>query len=361
MLQVDKKKINDDNKEFRKICKKKAITKAVDTLKALNEKFVEREMKKQLLLQEDSDTPVFLQLMLKKIPSKKSMKMITISLPHSLFKESSDICLITGDLNKNDRKADTEPDILHYKELLKTYGVTRVSEVVPLRVLRTEYKTFESRRHLAAAYDGFLADKKIAGVLPRALGTAFYQERKFPLQISLLKQRNLKKQIDEVLKKTQFLFSCRGNCHTVQVANLGMDNNTIIENIQASIDVLADKLPGKWNNILGLYLKTAKSKAIPIFVSFENPNDVKLKKRFQREKVKFQELSSMPGTKVNVFRDGRIIVKKVNEDEDDINVNESSPEQKDGKNIHKTAVDKTSVKRKKNQDSKKVKKVKKEL
>lgn len=50
-------------------------------------------------------------------------------LPHSLVKDTSEICLIVGDLDKRNHRAEIEPDILHYKELLRKHGVTRVSQV----------------------------------------------------------------------------------------------------------------------------------------------------------------------------------------------------------------------------------------
>lgn len=50
-------------------------------------------------------------------------------LPHRLLKDNSEVCLITGDLDKRDRRSEVEPDVVHYKELLKNKGVRNITEV----------------------------------------------------------------------------------------------------------------------------------------------------------------------------------------------------------------------------------------
>lgn len=47
-----------------------------------------------------------------------------------------------------------------------------------------------------------------------------------------------------------------------------MEDNDILENILTCVKSLEDNVPGKWINILGLYIKTAKSVAIPIYMTF---------------------------------------------------------------------------------------------
>ncbi|GBN78618.1 Ribosomal L1 domain-containing protein 1 [Araneus ventricosus] len=131
-------------------------------------------------------------------------------------------------------KAEVEPTVLHYKDLLRKHGVTIVSQVIPLRQLRTEYKTFESKRQLVAAYDVFLVDKKIAGVMAKTLGKSFFQSRKFPVQIDM-RRPNLKDQIDKALCQTEFSLTCRGNSYALEVARLSMEDEAIIENIKTYI------------------------------------------------------------------------------------------------------------------------------
>ncbi|CAL1286935.1 unnamed protein product [Larinioides sclopetarius] len=250
--------------------------------------------------------------MLKKIPPPQLLRMIRVPLPHSLVPEISEVCLITGDLDKRNHKAEIEPTVLHYKDLLKKHSVTKVSQVIPLRQLRTEYKTFESKRQLAAAYDVFLVDKKLAGVMAKILGKPFLQSRKFPIQIDM-RRPNLKDQIDKALCEAELSLTCRGNSYALKVARLSMEDEDIIENIRTCIEVLENKLPGKKENILSLYLKTAKSKAIPIYVSLDILDDILIKKPRKNDKYKLDELSTIDNAEVKVFRDGRVILRKMKE------------------------------------------------
>ncbi|GBL98756.1 Ribosomal L1 domain-containing protein 1 [Araneus ventricosus] len=288
----------------------KKVKEAVNALKLLNKKFVEEDLKKQPLLEETAESPIYLQVMLKKIPPPQLIRMIRMPLPHSLVSETSEVCLITGDLEKRNHKAEVEPTVLHYKDLLRKHGVTVVSQVIPLRQLRTEYKTFESKRQLVAAYDVFLVDKKIAGVMAKTLGKSFFQSRKFPVQIDM-RRPNLKDQIDKALCQTEFSLTCRGNSYALEVARLSMEDEAIIENIKTCIEVLENKLPGNRENILSLYVKTAKSKAVPIYVSLDIPDDILIKKPRKNEKYKLDELSTIDNAEVKVFRDGRVILRKM--------------------------------------------------
>ncbi|GFT87911.1 ribosomal L1 domain-containing protein 1 [Trichonephila clavipes] len=283
------------------------VKKAITVLKKLNEK-VQNELKKKPLLVETSDSPVFLQVTLKKIPPKELLQMIKIQLPHSLITDTTEVCLITGDLEKRNRKAESEPVIIHYKDLLRKHGITKITEVIPLRQLRTEYKTFESKRHLAHAYDVFLADKRIACYLPKLLGKEFFKKRKFPVQIDMTNPY-LEDEIKKALSQAYLSLTCRGNSYAFEVAHLSMEDIDILENIVASVERLADKLPGKWDNVNGLYIKTEKSKAIPIYISYENPNDVVMPVVHETLEVEEGELSTIPGDKkVKVYSNGHVEV-----------------------------------------------------
>ena len=51
-------------------------------------------------------------------------------------------------------------------------------QIVPLKALRTDYSLDEDKRSLAKAYDLYLADERIIGMLPGALGKNFYEKKK---------------------------------------------------------------------------------------------------------------------------------------------------------------------------------------
>ncbi|CAL1283412.1 unnamed protein product [Larinioides sclopetarius] len=166
--------------------------------------------------------------------------------------------------------------------------------------------------------------------MAKTLGKSFLKSRKFPIQIDMRKP-NLKEQIDKALCQTEFSLTCRGNSYALEVARLSMEDKAIIENIKTCIEVLENKLPGKKENILSLYIKTAKSKAIPIYVSLDIPGDILIKKPRKNDKYKLDELSTVDNAEVKVFRDGRVILRKMKkessncEDENDKNRNSNEP------------------------------------
>lgn len=289
----------------KKFCRKAKVLKAIKALKKLSEHYFENELKKTPLLAETAESPILLQVQLKKIPPKRLLKTIKIHLPHSLITDTSEVCLITGDLEKHNRKAEIEPVVMHYKDLLKKHDITNITEVIPLRQLRTEYSTFESRRHLVDAYDVFLTDKKIVCYLPKLLGKFFFRKRKFPFPINMTTS-NLKDQVEKALTQTEFTLTCRGNSCSFAVARLSMKNSKILENIMASVKLLADKLPGNLPNIHGLYIKIPQTKAIPIYISYEIPSEHFIWDLCEKEEVEAEELSTLPDKMVKVYSDGRV-------------------------------------------------------
>lgn len=52
-------------------------------------------------------------------------------------------------------------------------------QIVPLKALKLEYKSFEAKRNLANMYDLFLADARIIRLLPPYLGKAFYGRKRY--------------------------------------------------------------------------------------------------------------------------------------------------------------------------------------
>ncbi|KAG8191150.1 hypothetical protein JTE90_016663 [Oedothorax gibbosus] len=294
---------------------RKPVKEAISVLKKLNEHHSASKDKKPLL-DDIEENPVYLQVQLHKIPPKLAKQMIKIKLPHPLLTDTSEVCLITGDLDKKDKKSEIEPTVLHYKELLKKLDVKGITQVVPLRQLRTEYKTFEAKRQLSAAYDVFLCDRKICGVLPKLLGKAFYKKRKFPIEINM-DTKNVKEQVENALSKIVFTISCHGTSCASEVARLSMEDDEILENILASVETLIQKISGKTKNIQGLYIKTARSEAIPIYMSYDFPGRIRGLKRRRERGVEEEELSTLPNRKVKVYQDGRVRVIRTDNDSDE--------------------------------------------
>ena len=54
----------------------------------------------------------------------------------------------------------------------------RRRQVLGLTKLRTKFKQFEAKRQLLGMYDRFLADDRIVPMLPKLLGSKFWQRRR---------------------------------------------------------------------------------------------------------------------------------------------------------------------------------------
>lgn len=289
------------------------VKQVVESIKALRTIERKHQTKKSVknVLHEDTalDHDVYLQFTLKKIPYNKSTQWIRINLPHSLASEKSEICLFTGDLDKRDRRADSELTVDHYKELLADAGVTRNVEIIPLRQLRTEYTPYESKRNLCVGYDVFLGDSKILPVLHRLLGKTFFAKNKLPRRIDL-SSKHLRRDIEAVLSSTELPLRGEGTASTVKVCNLEMSDADAAENVMAACEALACRLPGGWPNVLSLHIKTQKSPSVPLYMSFGSRHEIRLPKPRKPDDEVEGDLSTIPGARVTVKHSGQVTLHK---------------------------------------------------
>lgn len=58
-----------------------------------------------------------------------------------------------------------------------------VCQVIPFKVLKTEYKPFEAKQRLLGNFNMFLADARIRRRLPSHLGKHFYERKRSDLNI----------------------------------------------------------------------------------------------------------------------------------------------------------------------------------
>lgn len=239
---------------------------------------------------------LFLMVILWKIP-KKELR-IRVSLPHSILSESSEVCLFTKD--ECDSPEQTEG---FYKKLLKKHGVNTISQIIPFKTLKTEYKAYEAKLRLLGSFDVFIADERIRRHLPTHIGRHFYQRKKVPVSVNLL-AKNLSKEINRTITGTVLNISKRGSCSTIRIGHTGMEIQHIIENILTVSEMLSEKLPEKWQSVKLLFLKTEKSVSLPIFSSFVTSQDENSasfrslkkqepKKRRKHEKQKLKKESKM--------------------------------------------------------------------
>nr|XP_002739337.1 PREDICTED: ribosomal L1 domain-containing protein 1-like [Saccoglossus kowalevskii] len=236
-------------------------------VKALFAHYKHKQLKKKDLIEETETLRI--QVTLWKVPVQKS-KRFQICLPHSILSETAEVCLITKDEKNMGREECQE----FYEKWLADKNVTTVSRVMPLRVLKKEYRPFELRRKLVAQYDLFLADDRIFRLLDTVTGKEFNKKKKYPVGINL-KKNNLAKEINSAINATYFVLIGRGNCSGFSVANTSMTVEEAVENIMAAVQDLTRKIPRGWPNIRCLYLKTKRSVSIPLYTSIEYEQQVK--------------------------------------------------------------------------------------
>lgn len=179
------------------------------------------------------------------------------------WKDASDellsVCLITKDPH-------TE-----IKERVKATGLQSISKVMGVSKLKSNYKAFETRRQLCQSFEVFLADERVLPLLPKLLGKTFFEKKKVPLPVNLQKASSdaLSKELKLAIEGTA-LHLGTGPCTSVKVGLANQSSKDLTENIAAVMEQAVKKIPGGWNNIRSIHLKTATSVSLPVYVPSEN-------------------------------------------------------------------------------------------
>lgn len=231
------------------------VKKAVQALQA----FLKTKSTSSSLFLDDTQH-ISLLFTLWKIP--KEAQTIRIPLPHGQRPDSEEVCLFTRD----EPNMTSEQTQRFYKKLLEERGVKNITEIIPYKVLRTEYKPFEAKRRLLGNFDMFLSDDRIRRLLPSHLGKHFYQRKKEPLCVNL-QSKQLARDIQKVIQGTNVKITNKGCCCMARVAHSGMTADEVTENIEAAVQTVVAKLRMKGPVMKLIHLKSQTSVALPIYTS----------------------------------------------------------------------------------------------
>ncbi|XP_037133466.1 ribosomal L1 domain-containing protein 1 [Syngnathus acus] len=236
------------------------VKKAVQALQA----FLKTKSSKKKLFTDDFHK-INVLFTLWKVPGEAQT--IRIPLPHSTRTDSENICLFTRD----EPKMTTDQTVRFYKKLLEERGVKNVSEIIPYKVLKTEYKPFEAKLRLLGNFNMFFADSRIRRRLPSHLGKHFYEKKREPLAVNLL-SKQLARDIQKMFMGTTVKVNNNGPCCMARVGHSAMTADELTENIEAAVQTMAEKIRMKGPVLKIIHLKSEKSVALPIYNS--NPSQL---------------------------------------------------------------------------------------
>lgn len=247
----------------------KNLTKALSALidfeqKKSNKSKTENKDGKKNLLDDDEEEEsasaadkkaFYVMFGLKKIPAEVSVKPQLISVPNSWKSASSAdsvrVCIFTKDPHEE------------YKKKIKALGLPSIVKIMPVSKLRKNYKPFEAKRQLCASYDIFLTDCRIVALLPKLIGKKFFEAKKIPVIVDLTKE-DLKSELETAINST-YLHLTSGPCSSVKIGLGSQGVSALTENGSQIIKQVIEKIPGGWDNIKVLHVKTPDSLALPIY------------------------------------------------------------------------------------------------
>ncbi|XP_062331441.1 ribosomal L1 domain-containing protein 1 [Osmerus eperlanus] len=230
------------------------VKKAVQALQA----FLKTTSTQDTLLEESHQFSLLFTLW--KIP--KQAQTIRIPLPHGLRSDVDEVCLFTRD----EPKMTSDQTQRFYKKLLEERGVKNITEVIPYKVLKTEYKPYEAKRKLLGNFEMFLSDDRIRRLLTSHIGKHFYERKKDPLSVNL-QSKHLARDIQRLIQGSTMKVSKKGSCCMARVAHSGMTTEEVTENIEATVSTVVNKLRLKGKGIKVIHLKSQSSVALPIYTS----------------------------------------------------------------------------------------------
>nr|XP_029726101.1 ribosomal L1 domain-containing protein CG13096-like [Aedes albopictus] len=251
--------------------------------KALDEGF---EQKKNLF---GEDLKYGLQIASVKIPNVPSRN-CRVQLPNAIYKKGDDICLIVKDLERG-AKRDHDETLNFWSDKLRELGIDFITQVIPFRQLKQDYREYEMKLKLVHRFDRFLVDARINGHVFSFLGNNFIRRCKNPTPVILEKDEKIVKSLNKALGRVTYKQTNAGRITEIQFATHKMPLDKAVENAEALLEAMKSQYPGGWQNIRTVYLKpmTDIQLMFPLYVSKEDPNLVPVPKvagpreRFEKE------------------------------------------------------------------------------
>jgi len=178
-----------------------------------------------------------------------------------------------------------------------------VTEVLPVGLLKTDYKTHEQKRILVNSYDFFVADRDVMNVVPGILGTNFLRNKKMPRKINNIDPENIKlrSKLVDSLSQAHWFVDGRGDCTSIIVGNTEFSEKELTKNVEKCLEQVAKNSPRGWGFIKSVHLKLEKSLSLPVYQKDKKEEKIvelgELEKRSQdREENKGKEIQTLYDT-----------------------------------------------------------------
>ncbi|KAJ7041271.1 ribosomal protein L1p/L10e family-domain-containing protein [Mycena alexandri] len=271
-------------------------------IKALHTHSTQAAAKKQETeLLPGKEQNIWLNVTVKKLASVHRFKPVKIPIAHPLVDpRTSAICLITKDPQRQ------------YKDLLAEHGVKFISRVVGIEKLKGKFKPYEARRMLLKENGMFLADERIVPLLPKLLGTKWFEAKKQPIPVCLTR-KDLKGELERAISST-YMNQNQGTCTSIKISTLSHTPAQILENLSSAIPEVIKGIKGGWDNIQSLLLKTNTSAALPVWTCDLDAGDGGRWAGLVAEDADEEDVSEMEGV-VEEKREGKGKKRAVAEEE----------------------------------------------
>merc|ERR1711976_777799 len=206
---------------------------------------------------------ILLQISFTSVPQLKN-KSFFFNLPKSpvFDEETSEVCVITkNSLEKCEVSGKKISATEHQSDLKRLFKNTEcmnfVTEVLPVDLLKSDYKTHEQKRILVNSYDFFVADRDVMNVVPKILGTNFLRNKKMPRKINNLDPENVKLRSKIVDSLSQ--------AHRIVDGRTEFTETELIKNVTKCLEEVAKNSPRGWDFIKSVHLKLEKSISLPVY------------------------------------------------------------------------------------------------
>lgn len=149
-------------------------------------------------------------------------------------------------------------------------------------------------------HDLFLVDDRIVPEMPRVLGKQWLSTKKSPIPVTL-KRADLKAELERAISST-YLRINKGTSVAIKIGSLASHTpEQLHDNLLAAVSYLAVRLPGGWDNVQSLHIKSTTSTSLPLwscsiddgaegssggrfFVPEANNEEIEAKKKAKAEK-----------------------------------------------------------------------------